>query len=329
MAFGTARLLARTLRDVTSVRGEDLREERFFPEGTPPQKPALPAPAAKAQVVCVASGKGGTGKSVVTTNLAALLAREDIRVTIIDADMGLANAHMLMGVMPEHDVSAVISGAKRMPEIAVECEGGVRLVSGGSGLAELAELPYGKLRHLASEIGLLEEEGGVILVDLAAGIGPQVLRFLFAAHSILLVTTPDATALLDAYATIKSIAALGISTPVRMLVNRAGDRQEAIEAYKKVAAVASRHDVRAALSFYGWVPRHRFVQDSVSMRRPVALAHPKSFVAAQLRAVAASLAGEHRGWLARQAVVPISAADVCDLPAAPFSVRLAEAASII
>ncbi len=329
MASGTARLLARTLRDVTSVRGEDLRDERLLPEGVPPQKPVKPVSPAKAQVVCVASGKGGTGKSVVTTNLAVLLAQRGIGVTLVDADMGLANAHLLMGVMPRHDVSDVIAGRVRMKDAAIECEGGVRLVSGGSGLAELAELSFGKLRHLAGEMALLEEDGGMILVDLAAGIGPQVMRFLAAAHSILLVTTPDATALLDAYATLKSAAALGIRTPVRMVVNRSADRLEAVGAYKKITAVASRHGVCAELSFYGWIPQTRFAGESVSMRRPLALAHPKSFATAQLCSIASALAGEHRAWVLRQSVFPISRDGDEAVPVASFSTRLAEAASRI
>ncbi len=323
MASGIVRLLARTLRDVTSVRGEDLRSDRAEPLENPSEAPQKVSSPAKAQVVCVASGKGGTGKTVVTTNLAAALSGAGLRVTLLDADMGLANAHMLMGVAPEHDVSAVLEGQKHMPEIAVECEGGAKLVAGGTGLAWLSELPFGKLKLLADEIALLEEESDLILVDLAAGIGPQVMRFLAAAHSIVLVTTPDPTALLDAYATIKSLCAAGVAGRVRIVVNRARDRQDAIEAFKKIQAVAARQGLSADISFFGWVPHHWFVQESVAWRRPVVLAHPRSAVAQRIFAVAEALKAEHSGFAVRQNVIPISEGAGAPEPAASFASRLA------
>lgn len=333
MASGIVRLLARTLRDVTSVRGEDLRDGHA-PQGSPPPAPVasaspatpvFPASPARAQVVCVASGKGGTGKTIVTTNLAVALAGRGLSVTLLDADMGLANAHLLMGVRPEHDVSAVLAGTKHLPEIAVDCPAGVKLLSGGSGMAELAELPSAKVELLADELRLCEETADVILVDLAAGIGPQVMRFLTAAHAILIVTTPDATALLDAYATIKSLAAAGVTTPIRMVVNRAADRADAIEAFKKIQAVAARHGVQASLAFFGWVPQHWFVQESVKLRHPVVLSHPRSFVAAQIGLIAQGLATEHRAWVARQTVVPLDPGARGPGPDAAFSAKLAEA----
>lgn len=326
MGFPTGKLLARTLRDVTGVKGEDLRAERFFPRLVSNEPPQIEATPAACQVVCIASGKGGTGKSVVTTNLAVALAQGGWRVLIFDADMGLANVHMLMGVTPAHDVAAVLDGRVPLAQAVVECPGGVRLVPGGSGFSELAELPAGKLRCLADQIAACEGMADLLLVDAAAGIGPQVMRFLQAAHEILLVTTPDATALLDAYAVIKSLARLQGTAAVRLIVNRARDRAEAIESFKKVQAVAARHVSDAEIAFFGWIPQHWYVQESVRQRHPVVLSHPKSFVTAAFRSIAAQMASMHREWKGRQQ--GLASSGITSGPRASFSSRLARTPAV-
>lgn len=317
MMSETGRLLARGLRDVTGVRGEDLRADRFVPRVVPDPSAEPAFIPASCHAICIASGKGGTGKSVVTANLAVALAQGGARILVFDADMGLANVHMLMGVTPTHDVAAVLEGQIPLAQAIAECPAGVRLVSGGSGFCELAELPFGKLRHLADQIASCEGTAEILLVDAAAGIGPQVMRFLRAAHEILLVTTPDATALLDAYATIKSLARGEGEAAVRLVVNRARDRAEAIESFKKIQAVAARHAASARIAFFGWIPQHWCVQDSVRQRHPVVLSHPKSFATAAFRSLAAQIAAVHREWRERQRACGPGTG------AAPFSSRLA------
>lgn len=300
MAIGTGRLLARTLRDVTSVRGEELRAERFIPRVVSEAIPAAVVKPASCQVVCVASGKGGTGKTIVTTNLAVALAQEGLRVLVFDADMGLANAHLLFGVTPPGDLSSVLAGHARISEVVAECPAGVELVSGGSGFADLAELSYTRFRYLARGLEELEARADLLLVDAAAGIGPQVMRFLRAAHEVVVVTTPDVTALLDAYALLKSLVPLREGAKLRLIVNRARDRAEALEAFQKIQIVAARHLPEALPTFFGWIPQHWFVQASVRERRPVVLSHPRSFVTESIREMARQLWALHEGWKFRQ-----------------------------
>lgn len=312
MAIGTGRLLARTLRDVTSVRGEDLRSEIFVPSilPTPELTPVSEIVPAVNQAICIASGKGGTGKTVVTTNLAIAMAQEGMRITLFDADMGLANAHMLMGVAPELDISSVLEGKVSLADIVVDCPANVKLVCGGSGFSDLAELPTAKFEYLSSEISLLERESDIILIDAAAGIGPQVMRFLKASHDVIVVTTPDATALLDAYALIKSYARLGGLGNIKIIVNRARNRVEAMEAFKKIFAVATKHLGCREISFFGWILAHWYVQDSVRQRYPVVLSHPRSAIAAMFRQLALRLIASHREWLRRKEIVPTQAFSV-------------------
>ncbi|MFH0799104.1 MAG: MinD/ParA family protein [Pseudomonadota bacterium] len=294
MTSVSGRLLGRTLRDVTTVRAEDLHLERVL-EPSPLSIVPRPNPA-KSQVICVASGKGGTGKTVVTTNLAVLLAQEGFSVLLFDADMGLANAHLLLGVSPANDITSVLDGRMKLTDIICECSAGVRLVSGGSGFSELSELKDRELRHLASELKACEEGADIILVDLSAGISPQVMRFLRAAHDVILVTTPDVTAMLDAYATIKSLAEADANVSVKLVVNRARQRSDAVAAFKKIKAVASRHLTAADISFFGWVPHNWYIQDSVDRRQPVVTLHPRSFVTLCLKHMAGRIGAEHAAW---------------------------------
>lgn len=255
---------------------------------------------ASCQVVCVASGKGGTGKTVVTTNLATLLARTGLKVLLLDADLGLANAHLLLGVSPQYDIASVLSGEKTLQEIVVACGQGLQLVPGGSGFSELAEIKDGPFRFLAREFKNMEKEVDVILVDLSAGISPQVIRFLNAAHEIILVTTPDITSLIDAYATIKSLVRFQPNCVVKLIMNRARHLEEALAAFQKLKRIVAKHLKSPHLSYFGWLPHNFYIQNSVASRKPVVLLHPMSFVTKSLQKMATKIKVNHQGWMRQQ-----------------------------
>lgn len=294
---GAQKFLARRIRDVTSVTAEDLLSPvaplKLVGEVIQSETPR----AAKCRVVCVASGKGGTGKTVVTSNLAALLAKEGLKVLLFDADLGLANAHLVLGVTPLDDISKVVSGERKLSDIMVECACGLKLVSGGSGFSDLADLKDGGIRNLAFELKELEDELDIIMVDLSAGISPQVVRFLSAAHDVVIVTNPDASALLDAYAVIKVMTKTCGNVNAKIIVNKAREREDAVHAFKKIEDVAARRLTGAELLFFGWLPQNFYIQDSVSRREPVVLCHPKSFVTANLKTMAARIFAEQEDWI--------------------------------
>ncbi len=301
MVLDGNRLLKRTLHDVTSVKLDDLRD---VPKRSSDQSlskiSALTSPA-KAQVYCIASGKGGTGKSVVTTNLAVLMAIKGRRVLLFDADLGLANAHLLLGLSPIHDISQMLSGEKKVEEIIIPGPHGMQLIPGGSGFSELAELKDWRFRYLARQFGNHEEKFDIIFVDLSAGISPQVIRFLTASHEIILVTNPDITALIDAYATIKSIAMMRQAVKIKIVMNRVRKDAELQAAYSKLTGIVNKNFKGVELSLFGWLPHNFYIQNSVSKRVPAALLHPKSFVTKQLNEMAGVIVGENEDWKRRQA----------------------------
>lgn len=295
------KFIARTLRDVTRVSSDELANEVLLPiDGvlTPVQSEFAPTQyePPQSQVICIASGKGGTGKSIFTVNLGVSLAREGLKVLIFDADLGLANAHVLLGAYPEYDISAVFSGEKRLSDIIVNCFENVRLISGGSGFSSLAELKYRDFHFLAEELKVCEQNTDIVLVDLSAGISPQVMRFLKAAHDIILITTPDVTAMLDAYATIKSLINQDASTKIKIVVNRAKDRTESVAVFKKIQSVAQKNLGDISVSFFGWIPRNWYVEDSVAKRYPLVLLHPRSFTAGCFRNLASRVKNAHIQW---------------------------------
>lgn len=302
MATETARFSARRIRDVTNITAEELLSPvvplKIAGEGLQRESPEP----AKCHVICVASGKGGTGKSVITTNFATVLAREGLKVLLFDADLGLANAHILLGVNPLHDISSVKSGEKRLRDIMIECPSGLKLICGGSGFSELAELGDNDLRNIAFGLKGLEPEFDVIFADLSAGISPQVVRFLGAAHDVILVTNPDAMALLDAYATIKVMANMCGGVRAKIVVNKARSREDAVAAFKKIEDVSARRLPNAELSFFGWLPQNFYVQDSVARRDPVVLSHPRSFATECIKNMARRIGLEHADWKRKESV---------------------------
>ena len=262
------------------------------PEGSAP---------AKSQVICVASGKGGTGKTLVSTNLAVLLARSGLRTTLVDADFGLANAHLMLGIEPRHDIAHVVRREKSVEEIAERGPAGMRLVPGGEGRAELSLLSGAELHHIACELHRLEESSDAIVVDLGAGLSPQVLRFLNVAHDIVLVTDHEATARSDALGMIAALAEILGAATVHVVVNRARNREHAVVAFQHLwnrANKAWRGRIR--LFFSGWLPHSWYVQSSVILGKPLVLAHPQSLPTRCLKTMAAKLHKHHLVWRGRQ-----------------------------
>jgi flagellar biosynthesis protein FlhG len=241
----------------------------------PTSEPRGPA-ARRTNVLAITSGKGGVGKSNVAVNLATLLAASGKRVLLIDADLGLANADVLCGVEAPFNLSHVVSRRKSLAETIVRTPAGFDLVGGASGLPRMADLDDSGRRLLVEQLVRLEHSSEVILVDTGAGISSNVLSFCRAADHVLVVTTPEPTAVTDAYAMVKAISADKLpSRKLSLLVNQVSGAAEGRAVYDRVAKVA-RQFLSINLLDAGFVVSDDNVTRAVRRRKPLVLASPDS-----------------------------------------------------
>jgi flagellar biosynthesis protein FlhG len=258
---------------------------------------ASPADRPRPIVVCVTSGKGGTGKSILTSNLAIHLAAAGIRVIAVDADMGLANLHLLLGMQPRRTVMDVIESGATLDEIAEDGPLGVRLACGGSGRPDMADLHAGRLRRLVTAMDEAGDRADVVLVDTGAGIGRATTSFLYAFEAILVVTSPDLTAMTDGYAVIKNVVRNNRSARIFVVVNRAHSAVEGLEVFSRIERV-SRRFLERGLAYLGHVLNDPRVSTSVAARIPILLNQPAAPASACLRGVGRALLLEIENRLA-------------------------------
>ena len=286
------RRLGRGLADLAAAPGHSF--EWMLPEpeplGVPPPRPVI---------ICIGSGKGGTGKSVLTSNLATHFATGGLRVLVIDADMGLANLHLLLGLRPVRSVLDVILGRADLHEISEPGPAGIRLVAGASGNPEIADLHPRRLQRLVLAMEAAGATTDVVLVDTGAGIGRSTTSFLYAINDIVVVTTPDLTAMTDAYAVIKNVAINNAAARLYLVVNRASSAREGLEIFGRMDRI-SQQFVGRPLIYLGHVLEDPRLPASVAARTPILLHRPASPAAACLRGVGRALQLEFAQRLAQK-----------------------------
>ncbi len=271
----------------TSVATQTREPDPLTPETSGPLPP----------MVAFASGKGGVGKTNVCLSVAACLARRGIKVTVVDGDLGMANTDVLCGVRPRGHLGHVIAGVKSLEEITLRAPGEFDLIPGGSGIARLADLTPNERIILIRAINRIQTQSELILVDCGAGIGPKVQMFMDAADLAIIVTTPEPTAITDAYSLVKCIMARRDRMPeprpepadMAVVVNMAFDEREAIAIQTRIASVAQRF-LGIELASAGFVRHDRAVFNAVRARRPYAVADPKAIATRDTEAVSEFIA---------------------------------------
>ncbi len=242
-----------------------------------------------ARSIAVTSGKGGVGKSNIAVNLAACLAGRGLRVTLVDSDIGLANDDVLLGLRCTHNLSHVLSGHRGMEDIAVDAPGGFRFVPGLSGGQRSMDLSASQCRQLIGQMADLEAGSDVVLADCGAGLSRNVLAFAMAVDAVLLVTTPEPTAVADAYATIKRLWREQCRARIHLLVNLASSRAEARETFQRIAQVAEKF-LKYPIADGGYLLQDTHVEMAVRTRCPFVLRYPRCPASACLGAVAVRMA---------------------------------------
>jgi len=235
---------------------------------------ARPLSRQHARVVAIASGKGGVGKTNIAVNLALCLARRGRRVVLIDADLGTANIDVVMNVRPQFDLSHVVCGEQTIDKVVVTIGPGLQLIAGASGLSSVADLSPFDRRALIAELGRLESQADTMLLDCGAGISQNVLAFTQSADELLVVTTPEPTALTDAYALVKVLSRAPRTPPMGLIVNQSKTVREGRVVADRIASVAARF-LGVSLSLAGQIPRDRHVAMAVQERVPFVVSYPR------------------------------------------------------
>ncbi len=221
------------------------------------------------RVVAVTSGKGGVGKTMFSVHLAARAAQRGQRVLLMDADLGLANVDVMLGISPAISIQQVVEGERPLADVLVRCEaeasGGFDVIPGGSGLHGLTRLSPEQQRVLLDEMDELAPRYDLVVIDTAAGIGDNVLYFVSASEAANVVLTPDPTSLTDAYALIKVLSRQRDMRRFMVVVNQAEELDAQIT-FRRLLSVADRYlDVH--LDYMGHVPVSGEVRRAIQAQR--------------------------------------------------------------
>lgn len=245
-----------------------------------------------ARVLSVTSGKGGVGKTSVSVNLAIQLSHMGKRVVVFDADFGLANIEIMLGLRPKYNLADMMYRGKSIEDIITYGPAGIGFISGGSGINELSNLSRDQVISLLNRLGELDRIADIIIVDTGAGISDAVLEFVAASDEVLLVATPEPTSITDAYALLKTlnrkVSYKPEKTVVKMVANQVEGEREATELFEKLGVVVGKF-LDIDVEFLGSVPYDKNMQKAVMRQTPVSIGNPDSNAARAVKALAARI----------------------------------------
>ena len=239
-----------------------------------------------ASVIAITSGKGGVGKTNVTTNLGLALVERQCRVCVFDADTGLANINTLLGIAPQYTLEHVLSGEKSITEITVTTPQGLAIVPAASGIARCVDLDEQQLQKLVTALQQLEEQYDFILIDTAAGIDKSVLEFVASALYQIIIITPEPTSLTDAFALLKMLLTRRFNRSVYMLVNRVRDYPTSRSIFRRFHGAVKKYLHFNTLRYLGYLPDDEHVAQAVTRQLPVVLSYPDASVSCSFFALA-------------------------------------------
>jgi flagellar biosynthesis protein FlhG len=237
------------------------------------------------KVIAVTGGKGGVGKTVATINLGTALAEHGRRVMLLDADLGLANVDLLLGLRAELNLEHVVNGECELEEVVVTAASGLQVLPASSGSVSMANLDYAGQAGLISAFGRLLRPIDTLLIDTASGLGHSVLTFSGAAQRVVVVVCDEPTSLTDAYGLIKVLCRRQPDTRIEVLANMTGSPAQGRDLFEKLARVSHRF-LGVSLAYLGSVPYDEHLRRAVQRQMAVVEAYPGSAAARAFRNIA-------------------------------------------
>jgi len=240
------------------------------------------------RIIAVASGKGGVGKTSIVVNLAIALGKAGKKVMILDADLGMANVDIMLGVVPRYTLFDVLQGEKSLPEIILSGAEGIKIVPGCSGIFELANIARSQRVQLIQEIEDYARKMDYLLIDSGAGISNIVVGFISAADDVVIVVTPEPTSITDGYGIIKVLSRFKLQQRIYLVVNRARDFKEAEQTTRKIETVTSQF-LEMNIIPLGFIYYDRNVEKSIKEMEPFIIQYPRTQAAKDIIQLADNL----------------------------------------
>lgn len=259
---------------------------------------------AMARVVAVTSGKGGVGKSNMSTNLALAMTKFGKKVLLIDFDLGLANIDILFGIYPQYTLKDVFRGNKELKDVIVEGPEGLLIIPASSGVEDMVNLSLNNKERLVRELSVLKKDIDIVIVDTGSGIYSDVVKMLLAANEVIIIATPEPTSITDAYAVIKVLAGHKKGTRIKLLINMCRDIADARNTGKKIAEAAKRF-LNVEIREVWAVPFDQQVSKAVRSQRPFLLQYPDAAASLNIRKIAGSILSAQAAMRDEQDVVGV------------------------
>ncbi|MGL1931434.1 MAG: MinD/ParA family protein [Desulfotalea sp.] len=245
----------------------------------------------RTNVYAITSGKGGVGKTAVASNLAYSLALCGKKVLILDADLGLANIDVVFGITPRYNLNHFFSGEQTLESIMVTGPLGIKILPAGSGIQNFIKLSTDLKMKLLQGLDAMQNQFDYVLIDTEAGISDNVTYFNTAAHEILVVTTPEPTAITDAYALMKLLSTKFHEKKFNLVVNQIQNEDDALDVYRKLTLVSNRY-LDISIDYLGSVPYDRQMVDAIRKQRVYCELQPGSRLANSFSRLAGRICAE-------------------------------------
>ena len=244
------------------------------------------------KIYSILSGKGGVGKTNFAVNLAIKLQQMGKRVLILDADIGMSNANIILGVEIKYSIFDLLQGQKKLANIIIKTPYGVDLISGGSELSLLENMDDENQQDILKELATLEIYD-VLIIDNGAGLTKQSLTFSILSDEIILVTTPEPTAITDAYRILKTISQNNIKDNAKLVVNQIRDISNGDETYKKLLMTSERF-LHLKLEKLGYIFNDIRVNKSIMDQNPIILRYPNALASTNISQICSNLLGDEK-----------------------------------